>query len=169
MLKWPNDGKEFLIIGRVLPLRVTQLLTKVGNGMAFLSEDSSNPNPGWIILYLKDLLKTWQGWNRCLDELLFDLLKGLLCFWSPLERGTLENFDHWSRDGAKVYYEPPIEGGKSIEAPHIMNAWGCWPWPNSFYVTLIHLDTLGRDNISEEGDLLSTNGTLLGYYRASPP
>ena len=63
----------------------------------------------------------------------------------------LENFKSLvavlAKHSAKVSYEPPIEGGKSMRSPYIMNTLGGRPRSNGLHLALIHTDPIGSHHI----------------------
>ena len=47
-----------------------------------------------------------------------------------------------------------------MKTSHIMDAFGCWPRPDCFHLTLVHTDAIGSDNIPQKGHLIYKKGAL---------
>jgi len=96
-----------------------------------------------------------------LGELILDGVEYFLSLGAPLEGCAFDHLGHGGHDNVKISNELPIEGGKSVETSHIMNALWSRPCSNGLNFTLINLDAVARNNVAKKSDLTSEECALL--------
>ena len=114
MIQSTNSSIKFLIIGRILPKTLIQLLTKESNRLTFLAEHSTNSHSRRITINFKKLAKIWKykHWSFC--YFLLDQLKTSLSFFIPLELSSFQAFSNKSNDVTETSYKMTVDTGGKI-------------------------------------------------------
>ena len=85
LLQGLYNSIKLLIIKKIFPFCIIQLLTKESNNFSFLTSYRSTCTTTCITFYLKYFIKIRQSQNRKFGNLMFQSFKTLVCSMCPLE------------------------------------------------------------------------------------